>query len=50
MKQIFPLQDALPRYTSSYDTTVARESWSLSNDQNLLHQNTNNLSTILPKL
>ncbi|KAJ6639180.1 Zinc finger protein [Pseudolycoriella hygida] len=45
--QMYPLQDTFPRYTSSYDTTVARESWSLSNDQNL----PNNLDSpvVLPK-
>lgn len=35
--QIYPApeNDNMPRYTNSYDTTVARESWSLSNEQNL---------------
>lgn len=48
MLQMYPLQDTFPRYPSSYDTTVARESWSLSNDQNL----PNNLDSpvVLPKL
>lgn len=41
--------DNLPRYTNSYDTTVARESWSLSNEQNLTHE-MENMSTILMKL
>lgn len=47
--QIYPLQDNLPRYTSSYDTTVARESWSLSHDQNLPQHNLDNLTMVLPK-
>lgn len=41
--------DNLPRYTNSYDTTVARESWSLSNEPNLTHE-MENMSTILMKL
>lgn len=41
--------DNLPRYTSSYDTTVARESWSLSNEHNMAH-GIENMSTILSKM
>ncbi|XP_031640432.1 uncharacterized protein LOC116352180 isoform X2 [Contarinia nasturtii] len=40
--------DNMPRYTNSYDTTVARESWSLSNEQHLSHE-MENMSTILMK-
>lgn len=41
--------DNVPRYTNSYDTTVARESWSLSNEQNSA-QETDNMTTYLLKL
>lgn len=41
--------DNMPRYTNSYDTTVARESWSLSNEQNSTHE-TDNMTTYLMKL
>lgn len=49
--QIYPPQDNdnVPRYMSSYDTTVARESWSLSNEQNMPHT-MENISNILSKL
>lgn len=40
--------DNMPRYTN-YDTTVARESWSLSNEQNLAHE-TDNVTTYIMKL
>lgn len=48
LPQMYPLQDTFPRYPSSYDTTVARESWSLSNDQNL--PNSLDSPVVLPKL
>lgn len=41
--------DNVPPYMSSYDTTVARESWSLSNEQNLSHR-MDNMTNILSKL
>lgn len=47
--QLFLDNENMPRYTSSYDTTVARESWSLSNEQNLPHE-MENMSTILSNL
>lgn len=47
--QLFLDNENLPRYTSSYDTTVARESWSLSNEQNLPHE-MDQMSTILSNL
>lgn len=42
--------DNIPRYTNSYDTTVARESWSLSNEQSIAHETDNMPTTYLMKL
>uniref|UniRef100_A0A1L8DIS3 C2H2-type domain-containing protein n=1 Tax=Nyssomyia neivai TaxID=330878 RepID=A0A1L8DIS3_9DIPT len=46
---VYPNSDAVPRFSSSYDMSVARESWSLSSDQNN-QQDTSEIAThIIPK-
>ncbi|XP_055678695.1 uncharacterized protein LOC129787268 [Lutzomyia longipalpis] len=46
---VYPNSDAVPRFSSSYDMSVARESWSLSSDQNN-HQDASEIAThIIPK-
>ncbi|XP_055699887.1 uncharacterized protein LOC129799738 isoform X2 [Phlebotomus papatasi] len=46
---VYPNSDAAPRFSSSYDMSVARESWSLSSDQNNQQDASHIATHIIPK-